>query len=44
MSQYDEGYITAEERKEAVTSCWDSATEEVGQAMEGTSTSSTRST
>jgi DNA-directed RNA polymerase subunit beta' len=34
MSQYDEGYITAEERKEAVTSRWDSATEEVGQAME----------
>ena len=34
MSQYDDGYITAEERKEAVTSRWDSATEEVGQAME----------
>jgi DNA-directed RNA polymerase subunit beta' len=34
MSQYDEGYITGEERKEAVTSRWDSATEEVGQAME----------
>ncbi|MGE5176172.1 MAG: DNA-directed RNA polymerase subunit beta', partial [Hyphomicrobiales bacterium] len=34
MSQYDEGYITAEERREAVTSRWDSATEEVGQAME----------
>jgi DNA-directed RNA polymerase subunit beta' len=34
MGQYDEGYITAEERKEAVTSKWDSATEEVGQAME----------
>ncbi len=34
MSQYDEGYITAEERKEAVTSRWDSATEEVGRAME----------
>src|SRR6201982_2228247 len=34
MSQYDEGYITAEERKEAITSRWDSATEEVGQAME----------
>src|SRR5258707_15216365 len=31
MSQYDDGYITAEERKEAVTSRWDSATEEVGQ-------------
>ncbi len=34
MSQYDEGYITAEERKEAVTGQWDRATEEVGQAME----------
>ncbi|HEX5822543.1 MAG TPA: DNA-directed RNA polymerase subunit beta' [Solirubrobacterales bacterium] len=34
MGQYDDGYITAEERKEAVTSQWDSATEEVGQAME----------
>jgi DNA-directed RNA polymerase subunit beta' len=34
MGQYDEGYITAEERKEAVTSQWDRATEEVGQAME----------
>jgi DNA-directed RNA polymerase subunit beta' len=34
MGQYDEGYITAEERKEAVTSRWDRATEEVGQAME----------
>ena len=34
MSQYDDGYITAEERKEAVTSRWDRATEEVGQAME----------
>jgi DNA-directed RNA polymerase subunit beta' len=34
MSQYDEGYITAEERKDAVTSRWDRATEEVGQAME----------
>jgi DNA-directed RNA polymerase subunit beta' len=34
MGQYDDGYITAEERKEAVTSKWDSATEEVGQAME----------
>ncbi|MGH2923299.1 MAG: DNA-directed RNA polymerase subunit beta', partial [Solirubrobacterales bacterium] len=32
--QYDEGYITAEERKEAVTSQWDRATDEVGQAME----------
>jgi DNA-directed RNA polymerase subunit beta' len=34
MEQYDDGYITAEERKEAVTSRWDAATEEVGQAME----------
>jgi DNA-directed RNA polymerase subunit beta' len=34
MGQYDEGYITAEERKEAITSQWDRATEEVGQAME----------
>jgi DNA-directed RNA polymerase subunit beta' len=34
MGQYDEGYITAEERKEAVTSRWDTATEEVGRAME----------
>src|SRR4051795_520330 len=33
-NQYDEGYITAEERKEAVTSRWDRATEEGGQAME----------
>src|SRR4029450_4461747 len=32
--QYDEGYITAEERREAVTGQWDRATEEVGQAME----------
>jgi len=32
--QYDEGYITAEERKEAVTERWERATEEVGQAME----------
>ncbi len=34
MGQYDDGYITAEERKDAVTSRWDRATEEVGQAME----------
>jgi DNA-directed RNA polymerase subunit beta' len=34
MGQYDEGYITAEERKEAVTSQWDEATEKVGRAME----------
>src|SRR5262245_14671444 len=32
--QYDEGYITAEERKEAITAQWDRATEEVGEAME----------
>src|SRR6201982_1397531 len=34
MSQYDEGYITAEERKEAITSRWDSATDDVAQAMQ----------
>jgi DNA-directed RNA polymerase subunit beta' len=34
MGQYDDGYITAEERKEAITGQWDRATEEVGQAME----------
>jgi DNA-directed RNA polymerase subunit beta' len=34
QSQYDEGYITAEERKEAVTERWDKATDEVAQAME----------
>jgi DNA-directed RNA polymerase subunit beta' len=33
-AQYEEGYMTAEERAEAVTSLWDRATEEVGQAME----------
>jgi DNA-directed RNA polymerase subunit beta' len=33
-AQYEEGYLTAEERAEAVTSLWDRATEEVGQAME----------
>ncbi len=32
--QYDEGYITQEERHEAVTSRWDAATEEVARAME----------
>src|SRR6187549_1917288 len=32
--QYDEGYITAEERHEAVTSHWNKATDEVAQAME----------
>src|SRR6266511_703152 len=34
QGQYEEGYITAEERKEAVTERWDKATEEVAQAME----------
>ena len=34
MEQYDDGYITAEERKESITRLWNSATEEVGQAME----------
>jgi DNA-directed RNA polymerase subunit beta' len=34
QNQYDEGYITAEERKEAVTELWDKATDEVAQAME----------
>ncbi len=34
QEQYEEGYITAEERKEAVTERWDKATEEVAQAME----------
>ena len=32
--QYDDGYITQEERKEAVTSRWDAATDEVAKAME----------
>jgi DNA-directed RNA polymerase subunit beta' len=34
QSQYDDGYITAEERHEAVTSHWNKATDEVAQAME----------
>jgi DNA-directed RNA polymerase subunit beta' len=34
QGQYDEGYINAEERKEAVTERWDKATEEVATAME----------
>jgi DNA-directed RNA polymerase subunit beta' len=34
QSQYEEGYITAEERKEAVTGLWERATEEVAGAME----------
>jgi DNA-directed RNA polymerase subunit beta' len=33
-SQYDEGYITAEERKDAVTGLWNRATDEVAKAME----------
>jgi DNA-directed RNA polymerase subunit beta' len=32
--QYEDGYLTAEERHEAVTSLWERATEEVGEAME----------
>jgi DNA-directed RNA polymerase subunit beta' len=34
VGQYNDGWITAEERKEQVTRTWDSATEEVAQAME----------
>src|SRR4051794_4289966 len=34
QGQYDEGYITAEERHEAVTNHWNRATDEVAQAME----------
>jgi DNA-directed RNA polymerase subunit beta' len=34
QSQYDDGYITAEERHEAVTSHWNNATDEVAKAME----------
>ena len=34
QGQYDDGYITAEERHEAVTSHWNRATDEVAQAME----------
>jgi len=34
QAQYDDGYITQEERKEAVTSRWDEATDEVARAME----------
>ncbi len=33
-SKYEEGYMTAEEFHESVTSVWNRATEEVGQAME----------
>jgi len=32
--QYDEGYITAEEKKEQVTALWNRATDEVAAAME----------
>ncbi len=34
QGQYEEGYITAEERKDSVTERWDKATEEVAKAME----------
>jgi DNA-directed RNA polymerase subunit beta' len=34
QSNYEEGYITAEERKEAVTDRWEKATEDVARAME----------
>ncbi len=34
QSQYNDGFITQEERKEAVTDQWNQATEEVAQAME----------
>jgi DNA-directed RNA polymerase subunit beta' len=34
QSQYDDGYITAEERHEAVTARWNRATDEVAEAME----------
>ncbi|MBS1885958.1 MAG: DNA-directed RNA polymerase subunit beta', partial [Actinobacteria bacterium] len=34
QAQYDDGYITAEERHEAVTAHWNRATDEVAQAME----------
>jgi DNA-directed RNA polymerase subunit beta' len=34
QAQYDDGYITAEERQEAVTAHWNRATDEVAQAME----------
>jgi DNA-directed RNA polymerase subunit beta' len=33
-SQYEDGYMTSEEFHESVTSVWNQATEEVGQAME----------
>ncbi len=34
MQQYEDGYLTAEERHEQATRNWEEATEEVGQAME----------
>ena len=34
VGQYDDGYITAEERHEAVTAKWNQATDEVAKAME----------
>jgi DNA-directed RNA polymerase subunit beta' len=34
QGQYDDGYITAEERHEAITAQWNKATDEVAQAME----------
>jgi DNA-directed RNA polymerase subunit beta' len=34
QGKYEDGYITAEERHEAVTERWDKATEEVARAME----------
>jgi len=33
-SQYDDGYITADERKDAVTNLWNRATDEVAEAMQ----------
>ncbi len=34
ISQYEEGWITAEERKDSTTDLWNEATDEVAQAME----------
>ena len=34
ISQYQEGWITAEERKDSTTDLWNAATDEVAQAME----------
>ena len=44
MSQYDEGYITAEERKEAVTAAGTAPPRRSVRRWRATSTSSTRST